>query len=42
MSAVRARTDTIKPVGYDSRDAAQDGLTDRSVYAVLGSARAAA
>ncbi|QLQ39304.1 hypothetical protein [Micromonospora robiginosa] len=38
MSAVRARTDTIKPVRYDSRDRAVDGLNDRSVYAVLGSA----
>ncbi|SCG50927.1 hypothetical protein [Micromonospora humi] len=37
MSAVRARTDTIKPVGYDSRARAVDGLNDRSVYAVLGS-----
>ncbi|MEV0002414.1 hypothetical protein AB0H28_09025 [Micromonospora sp. NPDC050980] len=38
MSAVRARTDTIKPVGYDSRARAVDGLNDRSVYAVLSSA----
>ncbi|WP_422750395.1 hypothetical protein [Micromonospora sp. WMMD1219] len=38
MSAVRARTDTIKPIGYDSRGAAFDGLNDRSVYAVLSSA----
>ncbi|MDG4802894.1 hypothetical protein [Micromonospora sp. WMMD980] len=37
MSAVRARTDTIKPVGYDSRARAVDGLNDRSVYAVLSS-----
>ncbi|MET7833546.1 hypothetical protein ABZS44_12025 [Micromonospora sediminicola] len=38
MSAVRARTDVVKPVGYDSRERADDGLNDRSVYAVLGSA----
>ncbi|MFI2709532.1 hypothetical protein ACH495_05295 [Micromonospora sp. NPDC018662] len=37
MTAVRARTDTIKPIGYDSRARADDGLNDRSVYAVLGS-----
>ncbi|MFI5833742.1 hypothetical protein ACIA5A_08700 [Micromonospora sp. NPDC051300] len=37
MSAVRARTDMIKPVRYDSRDRADDGLNDRSVYAVLSS-----
>lgn len=38
MTAVRARTDTIKPVGYDSQARAVDGLNDRSVYAVLSSA----
>ncbi|MFI7216135.1 hypothetical protein [Micromonospora maritima] len=37
-SAVRARTDTIKTVRYDSRERADDGLNDRSVYAVLSSA----
>ncbi|WP_089156631.1 hypothetical protein [Micromonospora sp. NBS 11-29] len=37
MAAVRARTDTIKPVGYDSQDRAVAGLNDRSVYAVLHS-----
>ncbi|WBB72799.1 hypothetical protein O7602_24345 [Micromonospora sp. WMMD1128] len=37
MSAVRARTDTIKPVGYDSQERAVGGLHDRSVYAVLHS-----
>ncbi|WP_431933092.1 hypothetical protein [Micromonospora sp. RP3T] len=38
MTAVRARTNTIKPVGYDSQARAVDGLDDRSVYAVLSSA----
>ena len=38
MTAVRARTNTIKPVGYDSQARAVDGLNDRSVYAVLSSA----
>ncbi|MFI6130535.1 hypothetical protein [Micromonospora sp. NPDC051141] len=38
MTAVRARTNTIKPVGYDSQARAVAGLNDRSVYAVLSSA----
>lgn len=37
MAAVRARTDKIKPVGYDNPDAAGDGLTAREVYGVLSS-----
>ncbi|NES14316.1 MULTISPECIES: hypothetical protein [Micromonospora] len=38
MAAVRARTDTIKPVEYDSQGAAVTGLNRREVYAVLRSA----
>ncbi|WFE96366.1 hypothetical protein [Micromonospora sp. WMMD987] len=38
LAAVRARTDTIEPVGYDSPGAADDALTARQVYAVLTSA----
>lgn len=38
LTAVRARTDTIEPVGYDSPGAADDALTARQVYAVLTSA----
>ncbi|MDZ5441994.1 hypothetical protein U2F26_04505 [Micromonospora sp. 4G57] len=37
MAAVRARTDKIKPIQYDSAQAADDGLTAREVYAVLTS-----
>ncbi|WFE63971.1 hypothetical protein [Micromonospora sp. WMMD714] len=37
LAAVRARTDTIEPVGYDSPGAADDALTARQVYAVLTS-----
>ncbi|MEU2614783.1 hypothetical protein ABZ570_24835 [Micromonospora sp. NPDC007271] len=37
LAAVRARTDAIKPVGYDNQDRAMQALTDREVYAVLHS-----
>ncbi|MGC5018493.1 hypothetical protein [Micromonospora sp. DT47] len=37
MAALRARTDKIKPIRYDSPQAADDGLTTREVYAVLTS-----
>ncbi|MFU8870637.1 hypothetical protein [Micromonospora sp. SL4-19] len=37
LAAVRSRTHTIKPVGYDSQDRAIDALTSREVYAVLHS-----
>ncbi|MFF5174420.1 hypothetical protein ACFY3U_17515 [Micromonospora sp. NPDC000089] len=36
-TAVRQRTDSIKAVGYDTRDAAIDALESREVYAVLTS-----
>ncbi|GAB3064931.1 YhgE/Pip domain-containing protein [Micromonospora schwarzwaldensis] len=38
MTAVRARTHAVKPVGYDTQARAVGGLNDRSVYAVLSSA----
>ncbi|WP_431921639.1 hypothetical protein [Micromonospora wenchangensis] len=38
LTAVRARTDTIKSVGYADPGAADDALTARQVYAVLTSA----
>ncbi|WP_433285166.1 hypothetical protein [Micromonospora sp. CA-244673] len=37
LSAVRQRTDKIKPVEYDDPGAADDGLTAREVYGVLTS-----
>ncbi|MEV4845563.1 hypothetical protein AB0K20_20415 [Micromonospora matsumotoense] len=38
LTAVRARTDTIEPIGYADPGAADDALTARQVYAVLTSA----
>ncbi|PWR13680.1 hypothetical protein DKT68_00765 [Micromonospora acroterricola] len=38
LAAVRERTHKIKPIEYDDSGAADDGLTSREVYAVLGSA----
>ncbi|MFD2764079.1 hypothetical protein [Micromonospora eburnea] len=37
LTAVRARTDAIKPIRYDNQDRAVQALTDREVYAVLHS-----
>ncbi|WP_410809797.1 hypothetical protein [Micromonospora sp. 067-2] len=37
LAAVRDRTNKIKAIGYDDTGAADDGLTSREVYAVLGS-----
>ncbi|GAB3945784.1 hypothetical protein [Micromonospora vulcania] len=38
LAAVRDRTNKIKAIEYDDPGAADDGLTSREVYAVLGSA----